>query len=77
MTRKENVVCGLRCCKSEPCEDRENTFELAKQWLLILCCFSLVYGGTTAEGQEESGEEEGERQHTFQLLRSEGNEITG
>lgn len=73
MSKKENVVCGLRCCKSEPREGSECTFASAKRWVLILCCFCL---GNSAECRGESGDGAGERQHMFQLLGSEGNEVT-
>lgn len=67
---KETVVRGLRC-KNEHCEDGEYTFEFGQETDADFMLLPVVLR------MEERFDEEKTRQHTFQSLGSEGNEVTG
>lgn len=67
---KETVVRGLRC-KNEQCEDSEHTFEFGQEADTDFMLRPVVLW------MEEKFNEEKTRQHMFQSLKSEGNEVTG
>lgn len=71
--KEEKVVNGLRCYKSEQCEDGEKIFEFGQDVNMTVCCAA----SRVLRMEEKLGDEERERQHTFQSLGNEGNEMTG
>ena len=77
-SKKEKVICGLRCCSSEQCEDSENTFEFGEEMDTDFMLLPAVLGLEALMQRPQSNEMISKwKENMFQLLRSDGNEIIG